>query len=1074
MNRSTLMAGALCAVVLCTAAMGQSIRVGPFLQDASPTNIWIAWETTSGDDGTVYYGTNPRVLSQSATGLVIPSQGPHRIHHVELPDLEPDTAYWYQVETGTALSDVFYFRTPPLASKEQPFRFAVLSDTQGGPVSNMHTQVINDGIIDFITDNYGPDLARNLAFVLQPGDLVSTGTNYAQWKTQYFDEAQNLYQHVPVYPVAGNHEQDAEWYFRYFKLPENGTPGFIEHWWYKDHGNVRIIGLDTNGAYRVPEQLDWLVQTLDDAATKPHIDFVFAQFHHPALSEAWTPGNTNYSEQIIERLEAFTERTGKPSAHLFGHTHAYSRGQSQEHAHLWVNVASGEGGIDWWGAFPNKDYHEFARTFVDHGFVLIDVEAGGDPKFRLRRVSRGNAVAPKDNEIMDDIELRMFNDMPQTPTPAFPSMTDGPQNPDIVTLQASPFVDPDGDDHWESQFQLTTVSGDYSDAAVVASDWIRFENWYRPEGATGQANGYFSVNTVTDPDVTKHTLDDLEANMTYFWRVRYRDSGLAWSEWSGEMEFTTGDAIVGACCLPIGGCTDEREQRCLDQGGDWQGEGTSCADSPCPEIITFYTEDFEGVALGEPVDEPGSGDVWSATAPAGWSVDRTQMPSGGVTEWRGWTFASKDFWIDVAGDQGRSEFVDGLGTVAIADPDEWHDAPKDPGTFTSSMATPEIAIDGARAGTLRLVANSAWAAEGSQRARLTVSYDGAAPETVFTWESQAGDNFKPTDINELLDVNLNNPAGARSMVLTFHLEDAGNNWYWAVDNVRVIGEPSAPRTQAFFEGFDDLPLGPSVDEPLAASDVWTDIGPTGWTVDDSGVPGVDDPAVGMTEWEGWAFTDPDWWTTIAVDQNRSQFARGFDTIAVADPDEWDDRGNAASLGAYNAWLRTPAIVIDTLTPDTIELSFDSSWRPEDDQRAVVDASFDRGGTQRLIEWTSTSGSAFKPDATNERVTIPVSPPAGATEMTVSFGLLDARNDWWWAIDNVLVTGACRIDLAGPADPLSPDGQLTGSDFFAFLAMFTAGDLTVDLASPADPALPDGLLTGSDFFRFLELFQRGCS
>lgn len=1071
MRRSARLTTVLAVAAVGGAVAAQEIRVGPFLQDASPTNIWVGWETTFGSDSTVFYGTSPRVLSQSATGSSVQSQGDARIHHVELTGLIPETTYWYRVQTGSAQSDLLHFRTPAFASKEQPFRFVVLSDTQGGPVSDMHTQVINDGIIDFVLDNFGPDITRELAFVLQPGDLVSTGSDYNQWKTQYFDETQNLYQHVPVYPVAGNHEQDADWYFLYFKLPENGTPGFYEHWWYKDHGNVRIIGLDTNNNYRIPEQLNWLSTVLADAETRDELDFVFAQFHHPALSEAWTPGELGYSRLIIEQLEDFTDRTGKPSAHFFGHTHAYSRGQSQDHAHLWVNVASGEGGIDWWGAFPNRDYHEFARTFVDHGFVLVEVEAGDDPKIRLRRVSRGNAVEPKDNEVMDDIVLRRYNDAPETPAPVSPTLSDGPQDPDGVLLHASAFGDPDGDDHWESQFQVTTTAGDYTN--TVASDWIRFENWYRPADAVGQSNGYYSVNTVIDPDVTRHTLRDLEPNTTYYWRVRYRDSGLAWSEWSGEMEFTTGDAIIGACCLPAGGCLDEREQRCIDQGGVWQGAGTSCDDAPCPEIITLFEEGFDDVPLGPAVDEPAAGNAWNATGPDGWSIDRSQMPTGGVTEWRGWSFADKGFWVQVAGDQGRSGFAGGIGTVLVADPDEWHDAPKGPGNFTSAVSTPAIDLRDAKAGTARLVANSSWAAEGTQRARLTAAFDGGAPITIFVWESSAGDNFKPTNADELLDIPLNNPAGAESMVLTFHLEDAGNNWYWALDNIRVISEPKAPRTQAFFETFDALPLGPSIHEP-AAQQVWTDTPPLGWIVDDSGVPSVGNPSAGVEEWEGWAFTDPAWWSAVAGDQLRSQFTRGFGVIAVADPDEWDDRGGASSLGPYNAWLRTPAIEIDALEPDSIEVSFDSSWRPEDLQRAVLDAEFDRGGVQRLVEWTSTPGPGFKPDATNERVALAVVPPLGATTMTLSFGLLDAGNDWWWAIDNLRVTGACRVDLASPTDPGSPDGELTGSDFFAFLTRFSAGDLSVDLASPADPAVPDGTLTGSDFFRFLDLFQRGCS
>lgn len=68
---------------------------------------------------------------------------------------------------------------------------------------------------------------------------------------------------------------------------------------------------------------------------------------------------------------------------------------------------------------------------------------------------------------------------------------------------------------------------------------------------------------------------------------------------------------------------------------------------------------------------------------------------------------------------------------------------------------------------------------------------------------------------------------------------------------------------------------------------------------------------------------------------------------------------------------------------------------------------------------------------------------------------------------------CPIDYASATDPNTPDGALTGADFFAFLSLFQAGDLSADLAGPTDPTTPDGALTGADFFRFLDLFQSGC-
>ena len=68
---------------------------------------------------------------------------------------------------------------------------------------------------------------------------------------------------------------------------------------------------------------------------------------------------------------------------------------------------------------------------------------------------------------------------------------------------------------------------------------------------------------------------------------------------------------------------------------------------------------------------------------------------------------------------------------------------------------------------------------------------------------------------------------------------------------------------------------------------------------------------------------------------------------------------------------------------------------------------------------------------------------------------------------------CPADLSSPANPGTPDGVLSGADFFEFLSRFVAGDLSVDFASPTDPTTPDGTLSGADFLRYLDLFQQGC-
>lgn len=1044
---------------LATVATAQSIRVGPFLQDATPTSIWVGWETTEGLESTVRFGSAPGRLTGAAAGTSISSQGSARIHHAQISGLQPDTVYFYQVKTGAAMSEVLRFRTPAPAAAEKPFRFVAYSDTQGGPISNKHTEVINEGVIAFVTGEFGPEISDELDFAIEPGDLVSTGSDYDQWKTQFFDEEQNLIQHIPLYPVPGNHEQDSHWFFDYFKLPDNGTPGFEEHWWFKDHGNIRLIGLDSNGAYRTQAQLDWLDGVLADAATRDEIDFVFAQMHHPHLSEPWTPGNTPYTGEIVERMETFSTQTGKPSIHFFGHTHAYSRGQSKDHDHLWVNVAAGEGGIDYWGAFPIQDYPEFGRTFVDWGFVLMEVEAGENPKFRLRRISRGNEIEPKDNEVMDDITIKRFNLAPSIPSAIFPASGTVGVDPIAAELRGSPFADGDGDFHAESEFQLTTTSGDYTDAT---SHWIRFENWFAPEGATGAGNGYFSVNTVADPDVSRTIAPELEALTTYFWRVRYRDSALGWSAWSGESSFTTGTPPLGACCLPAGGCETMAERDCEEARGEWLGADTDCADCDGPEVVVLFQEDFESVTLGPNTDE-GTPDAtaWTDTPPAGWTVDDSGVPAGGVTEWRGWSFVDPAWWAATAGDQNRSLFTKGTGVIAVADPDEWDDAPRDPGTYNAVMESPAIDLTGIAPASVRVLLDSSWRPDPDQRAEIRAIFDTGEEAVILEYRSDPdAPAYQPDAENTSIWLDVPNPGDASSMTLRFSLLDAGNDWWWAIDDILVVGEPRGQTRIFFEEDFDTLDLGPNADETLANSNAWTETPPAGWSILNLSMPGEGDPAQGVEEWEGWAFTDPAWWTAVASDQRRSEFTNGTGVIAVADPDEWDDLGDPESIGPWESELRTPEIDLLSVRPGSMVLRFDSSWRPEDTQLATLIAQFADGRETTLLEWHSLPGPAFKGDATNEKVEIPV--PTAPADGTVRFrfGLFDARNDWWWAIDNIVLTAACLPDLA-PAF-----GVIDLADISAFLAGFVA-------RSPLADVNRDEIFDLRDINHFTAAFLNGC-
>ncbi|MDN5215359.1 fibronectin type III domain-containing protein [Fulvivirgaceae bacterium BMA12] len=520
----------LFGVIVCLVslqAQSQELEIAPYLQDAEPNEITIKWQTDTGEESVVEYGLSPK-LGKKASGKSFGINFSKAIlHEVRLSKLKRFTTYYYRVKTGKTKSDIFEFKTPPFSQDNKKFNLLAMSDMQRDwQYPDKFSEVVNGGIIPYMEKNYGKKLPDHLAMILIPGDLVVNGEVFDQWENEFFKPAAKIFNQVPVYPAIGNHEKNSQFYFDYFSLPQNGSAAHPEHWWYKDYSNVRIIGLDSNDGYKdSPLQINWLENLLQETGKNENIDFVFAELHHPHKSELWIPGEEEFSAKVVSLLENFTQKTGKPSIHFFGHTHGYSRGQSKDHKHLMVNVASAGGAIDNWGEFEGRDYEEFTVTQDEYGFVILEVEADQkNPKFTLKRISQGNyADGLRDNEIRDSITIFKNPIKPQAPESISPNNETLPING--VVLKAGTFQSKSQKTfHAASNWQVATDPGFEK---PVINSWKQFENWYYKE------------NRQKNDDLSDEKLHRLAPNTTYYWRVRYRDQNLNWSDWSKIQTFKT-------------------------------------------------------------------------------------------------------------------------------------------------------------------------------------------------------------------------------------------------------------------------------------------------------------------------------------------------------------------------------------------------------------------------------------------------------------------------------------------------------------------------------------------------------
>jgi hypothetical protein len=535
----------------------------------------------------------------------------------------------------------------------------------------------------------------------------------------------------------------------------------------------------------------------------------------------------------------------------------------------------------------------------------------------------------------------------------------------------------------------------------------------------------------------------------------------------------------------------------------------AASDATAQVNTVLFQENFDSLTLGPSVNErqlptattqqttlPVAGTVarpnaFTHTPPAGWSVDPNfnnfghvdldnpnyatgdivgntgvwnhGSPIHGTDEWDGWSFADKNFWVSVD-DQNRSQFTNASGNVAVADPDEYDDLGDGlgGGYYNTGMTTNNINVAGKAS--VNFSFDSSWRDEGrdddntvnpalggqavnNQTAIVWASFDGAAPIKVTQFDSDAGSpDFKDDTTNERLTFPITVPGGAQNMKLTLGMLNAGNDWWWAVDNLAV----NQGANRAYWkENFDSsVTLCPSVNERLttwtrtSSSDpgstplpnAFTHTPPAGWNVDNTlmGGPPVDDD-FGTFEWEGWTFTTTDF-SVFTGNSQYAAFTKSTGNHAVADSDQYYALGSAAPLSTV---LETPNVNITGQAANTLKLQFDSLWQTSGAQEAVITVDYGSGEVQ-VMRWASDNTDPdFHATNLNETVNIDLNNPAGATTAKVRIKYLEGNNDWFWAVDNI------KIGTSG----LNPNGDFDGSGFVDghdFLVFQLAGGSAANL------------------------------
>ncbi|MFI6647972.1 alkaline phosphatase family protein [Streptomyces sp. NPDC050529] len=165
---------------------------------------------------------------------------------------------------------------------------------------------------------------------------------------------------------------------------------------------------------------------------------------------------------------------------------------------------------------------------------------------------------------------------------------------------------------------------------------------------------------------------------------------------------------------------------------------------------------------------------YTHTAPHGWSVINSAMGTGGVTEWRGWTFTTNEFWSRSQRDQWRELNVRARGVFAVADSDEWSDKTFS-GRFESTLVSPTYgSLSGRSEITITFMTHYRRADQ--QTAKVLVSFDAGPPQEIKSYASDV--------IAQQQSIQVPVPDGATSAHVRFQYT-GDNDFYWVVDGFQL-------------------------------------------------------------------------------------------------------------------------------------------------------------------------------------------------------------------------------------------------------------------------------------------------
>mgnify|MGYP000016893284 CR=1 FL=1 len=500
----------------------------PYLQMPTQTSVWVCWHDTLSSITNVEYGTT-QSLGQTTSGTNELVASTYRWHSVKLTGLVPNTEYFYRAVSGTGASNIYSFKTLPDSNYTGKLRFLLLSDTHSGDTT-MAVKVIKQAKLT-MQQLYGNDIQNQINLVIHSGDLVVSGSDIVQWTDQYFAPMSPISPNIPFMTITGNHEGEHQNYYKYMHYDEvSPIPATNEKFWAMKVANTVFIGLNSCAVSSLGTlQKTWLDNYLMNVQADPTVDFVFVMSHHFSVTELWGEGMTYDAGPgyITNQIYPILKKYSKVVQHSYGHTHGYERGtlesQSVDTRSDFRIICGGGGGgaTDRWGAFVNNDFPQIQKTFDHYFYQIVEIDVA-NKTYESTMYSLGNISKVRNNEIMDKWYRKDNQAAPNNPITYAPTVA-----VDKITFNTSQIS---GDSLMTVKIQ---ISQNENFTTTLIDTMIHWSNIYGVDAV------FNPIDLNEGIDLTKLSFNSsrfISGNL-YYYRVKYRDHNLKWSDWSTVTSF---------------------------------------------------------------------------------------------------------------------------------------------------------------------------------------------------------------------------------------------------------------------------------------------------------------------------------------------------------------------------------------------------------------------------------------------------------------------------------------------------------------------------------------------------------